>query len=117
MNFDKFIKRIGPSKAAEPEEQEVNLAEEANATVSDFRKDMAREKASMKLANDTEFWCALVFETRDQKDAFLEAVKLARLGDKYVNGVRLAESIGIKLPAGPKFRKLKTATPKLKALL
>jgi len=38
------------------------------------------------------------FETRAQKDAFLQAVKWLKLGDKYIDGAALAEKLGVRLP-------------------
>lgn len=120
MDYGKFISRIAKTKSPAPvdDDEPVNLADEAEETVDEFKADMAREKAGIEFANDTEYWCAIVFETREQKDAFLEALKLSRIGDKYLNGLRVAEAIGVSLPPGPKkWRPLKTATPRLKKLL
>ena len=59
---------------------------------------MARTQAEAKrveLVTDTEFWCCLCFETRDQKDAFLKAANLFDIGDKYLDGRQVAKRLGI----------------------
>lgn len=47
--------------------------------------------------NDTEFWFAVYFATRDEKESFLRAVKLIDHGDKYIDGRVFAETLGVKL--------------------
>lgn len=60
------------------------------------RKKALREK--LRLTTDSEFWAALCFETRGQKDAFLQAVGVYDDGDKYIDGVAFARRLGIDLP-------------------
>lgn len=66
---------------------------------SDFSKRAKAERDRVLDANDTEYWCCMVFETRAQKDAFLEAMDWRVIGDKYLDGVLLAERQKIPLPA------------------
>lgn len=62
-------------------------------------KDRARaERERFKAATDSEYWFAVVFETREQKEAFLRAMKWLKLGDKHLDGCLLAEQEGISLP-------------------
>jgi hypothetical protein len=48
---------------------------------------------------DTEYWFAVIFEDRDQKEHFLQALGIIQHGDKYVDGRILAECLSIELPA------------------
>ena len=121
MNFNDLIRRTTPpskqqQEAAELGDDAPDLAKDGEDTVHEFTANMKREKQGMALANDSEYWCALVFETREQKEAFLEAMKLAKLGDKYINGLAAARIMGIKLPPSPVFRGLKQASGKLAKL-
>lgn len=60
------------------------------------RKKALREK--LRVTTDSEFWCALCFETREQKDAFLQGVGVYEDGDKYIDGAAFARRLGIQLP-------------------
>ena len=51
-----------------------------------------------------EYWFCCIFQSLEQKQAFLEAVGWARLnggGDKYISGTVVAKALGVKLPPGP----------------
>lgn len=54
----------------------------------------------MKQRFDTEYWCCLCFDSREQKDAFLKAVGWVEIGggDKHLDGVEIAKSMGVQLP-------------------
>lgn len=56
------------------------------------------EQERFQLATDTEFWFSVYFQSREQKEAFLQALSWLANGDKYLNGLELAEAMGIKLP-------------------
>ena len=51
----------------------------------------AAEAARFKRATDSEFWFAVCFETREEKDDFLRWTGLIELGDKYIDGRVVAE--------------------------
>jgi hypothetical protein len=55
-----------------------------------YRDRAAREEARREDATDSEFWVALAFATRDEKEAFLKEFKLSGLGDKYLDGRAVA---------------------------
>lgn len=72
-------------------EERVNregMAERAKAERDRFRK-----------ATDSEFWFAVCFTTREEKEAFLSAAKVRKniLGDKYLDGKRFAQVLGIEM--------------------
>lgn len=67
-----------------------------------FRDRAKAETERFELATDTEYWCAIGFQSRRQKDAFLAALRerfgLADDGDKYLDGWEVAKALGIELP-------------------
>jgi hypothetical protein len=80
------------------------------------RKKALRER--LKLTEDSEYWCALCFETREQKNAFLKAVGAFEEGDKYLDGVGMAKRLGIDLPAsGMAYRPTARENKRLLALV
>lgn len=78
---------------------EVDSLAEVTELQAAFRKRKKDESRRFELATDSEYWCAFVFQTRDQKETFLKAVGLLAYGDKYLDGELVAEKLGIKLPA------------------
>ena len=51
---------------------------------------------AIELANDSEFWCAFYFQSRAQKEAFLQHFGIKQ--DKYIDGQDAADAMGITLP-------------------
>jgi hypothetical protein len=68
------------------------------AVKSAFQVRAAEEAKRFEAATDSEYWCALVFETREQKEAFLAAMRWLQHGDKYLDGILLARQQGVALP-------------------
>lgn len=100
---------------------EADLEAEVNGAVVELEKqvksaekqalDAAVEKTRKQFWDeyDSEFWFCLVFQTRDQKDAFLKSciergLLPPKSGDKYLSGTALAKAMGVPLPPGPKWR-------------
>ena len=50
-------------------------------------------------ATDTEYWVALCFQTREQKEQFLHLMGWFELGDKFIDGMQAAERAGVVLAA------------------
>lgn len=71
---------------------------ELDAVQKGFRDRAKNESNRFALATDTEYWACICFQTREQKDAFLKALQLFELGDKYLDGQEVAEVLGVKLP-------------------
>ena len=46
---------------------------------------------------DSEYWFCVCFQTRAQKDEFLQRMGWAELGDKYLDGLAVAEAQGLAL--------------------
>lgn len=66
-----------------------------------FRDRQKTEAKRLTAVTDSEYWFAVCFTTREQKEAFLKALHwdLATGGDdKYLDGVALAQKIGVVLP-------------------
>lgn len=77
---------------------ETDSAADLDAVQAGFRERAKDDKSRKALATDTEFWACLCFQTRAQKEAFLSALKLLDLGDKYIDGLDAAQRLGIDLP-------------------
>lgn len=78
---------------------EADSAADLTAVQAGFRARAQDESGRKALVTDSEFWACLCFQTRAQKDAFLRALKLLELGDKYIDGEAAAKVLGIELPA------------------
>lgn len=79
-------------------EEDSRLEGEVMAAVLKQKEARERQAAAVDLANETEFWFAMYFQTREQKDAFLKAVKWFEMGDKYLDGLLVAKEMGVELP-------------------
>lgn len=66
-----------------------------------FKDRAAAEAKRFELATDSEYWFAVCFQSREQKEQFLRALAerfgLKDDGDKYLDGWELAKALGIKL--------------------
>ena len=72
-------------------EQEVSVALQTIIDEKQQRRDAYRNML------DPEFWCALCFQNRAQKEQFLAALDLLSIGDKYLDGLLVAERLGVPL--------------------
>lgn len=90
---------IRKPKAPEPEPKplEVEAQEEVSETLKAFKARKDAEQKRRLEATDSEFWCALCFETRAQKEEFLGKLGLLVHGDKYLDGRLVAQRLGIVL--------------------
>lgn len=79
-------------------DDEVDTAAEYSALLEGFKSRARGEEERKRLVTDSEYWVAICFETREQKEAFLAALDLLRHGDKYMDGYRVAEKFGVALP-------------------
>ena len=86
-------------------ELEQDAQAEANAVMTAFQKRAADEAKRFKEATDSEHWVAVCFQTREQKEEFLRALNLTDLGDKYLDGQKVARRLGKSLsPANVSYR-------------
>lgn len=54
----------------------------------------ARSPRKLVEPTDSEHWFAIAFPLRDDKDSFLAAYGLRKLGDKYMDGMAVARKLG-----------------------
>ncbi len=92
-----------PQYAHMPEptgDAEIDSAADLDAVQSGFRARAADESRRFALATDSEFWAALCFQTREQRDAFLAAIGAFDLviDARYIDGCELAKRMGVALP-------------------
>jgi hypothetical protein len=78
-------------------EMEQAPREEMNAILQGFKSRSEREDQRVLDATDSEYWVALCFQTREQKEEFLTKLRLIDLGDKYIDGMKAAKVLGVKL--------------------
>jgi hypothetical protein len=92
----------GPKFAAAPDplaavEYTGDLAADSGAELSAMQsayRDRAKAEADrFTRATDSEFWFAVCFTSREEKEAFLQEFGLIRLGDKYIDGRDAAKTL------------------------
>lgn len=74
-----------------------DTATEFTALEQGYRDRATAERARFKRATDSEFWFAVAFTTREEKDLFLERAGLTDIGDKYLDGRAVADALDIDL--------------------
>ena len=77
---------------------EVDSLADLDAVQEGFRKRASNEAKRFELSTDSEYWACLCFQSREQCNAFLKALDLLHIGDKYLDGVKVAEKLGVVLP-------------------
>ena len=71
---------------------------ELDALQKGFRDAIKREDKRFELATDSGYWFCVCFQSREQCNAFLKAMDLLEIGDKYLDGQEVAKKLGVKLP-------------------
>ena len=71
--------------------------EEISELLAGFKQRAQRENDRVVEVQDSEYWFCVCFQTRAQKDEFLEKAKLMQYGDKYLDGMKVAKTFGIEL--------------------
>lgn len=79
---------------------EADTKAEMSALMGAFKGRRKLEDKRFRDATDSEFWVAMCFKTRDDKELFLRALNLAQLGDKYIDGHKAAQILGVALSDG-----------------
>ena len=74
-----------------------DLKEKAESLKSDFIKGIQEGQKKFQQEMDTEFFFCVAFQNREQKEEFLKQTNLIQHGDKYLNGLKVAETLGVKL--------------------
>jgi hypothetical protein len=101
LDFDDTPRALAPSIPTEVPAGEIEqaTADELSELLGGFKARAKAEQKRFELATDSEYWFAVCFQTREQKDAFLEAVDWYQHGDKYLDGAFVAKQLNIKLPS------------------
>lgn len=83
-------------------EQNCELVDEVvNEQFAAIHAGRKQQAQAIELANDTEYWFAMYFQSREQKEVFLQAMNWFSHGDKYIDGQFAAKIMGIELPPRP----------------
>jgi hypothetical protein len=64
-----------------------------------WRQKRAYEQAIFMQNVDSEYWFCVCFPSREQKDEFLRKAGLEPIGDKYLDGMEVADKLGINIEA------------------
>lgn len=74
-----------------------DCARELGALQKGFANRAKAERERFRLATDSEFWFAVCFRSREEKDRFLKAagVVVSMMGDKYIDGRQFAKTLGV----------------------
>ena len=81
-----------------PDDIEESPKVELDAVQAGFRERAAQEAERFKDATDSGYYSCLVFENREQLDAFLTGIGMLNRGDLYLDGREVARALGIDLP-------------------
>lgn len=74
---------------------EEDLKAELDAVQQGFRNRAKIENDRFDDVTDSEYWFAMCFKTREQKERFLKAMQWIEYGDKYLDGNKIAEQMGV----------------------
>lgn len=85
-----------PEQTGNPE---IDSKADLDEVQKSFRERIKMENERFQNTTDSEYWFAVCFQTREQKEAFLKAMNLFLIGDKYLDGVEVAKQLGINIPA------------------
>lgn len=76
-----------------------NLQEDSRAELTAlqraYRQRAKAEASRFRAVTDSEYWVALCFTSRGEKESFLAQAGLIHLGDKYIDGRKAARVLGI----------------------
>lgn len=72
-----------------------DAAAELTALEEGYRTRAKAEADRFRAATDSEYWVAVCFTSREDKEAFLRAANLTDIGDKYLSGPAVAARLGI----------------------
>lgn len=95
-DFDSiFDDGIGtPLPVPEPGDIQASADAEMSEIERQIRANREKSEERFRIGTDTEYFFLVCFQTREQKEQFLERVGWSKLGNKYINGLELAELLG-----------------------
>lgn len=74
---------------------EANVDAELAVALDELLANKKGKNDAYRVANDDEFWFAVCFQSQEQKDEFLALAGWQSLGDKYLDGLRLAKMLNL----------------------
>lgn len=76
---------------------EEDMARELTALEQGYRERATNENKRHIAATDSEYWFTVCFQSREEKNKFLQAIGLTGRAapDKYITGQQLADTLGI----------------------
>lgn len=87
---------------------------EVEAARQHFFDEKHKRRDQYRTQLDHEFWVAICFQNRAQKEKFLSLLGLTDLGDKYIDGLKVAERLNV--PIEPENLQIKDLRPAPKLL-
>lgn len=102
LGADEISLTPDPGQAQSPQglrgvDIEAEAAAEVTEVLAGFKNRAKREDQRFTDATDSEFWIAVCFQTREQKEEFLQKLDLLQYGDKYLDGMLVAAQLGVTL--------------------
>lgn len=73
---------------------EADAAAELSALQSAYRERAKNEADRFVAATDSEYWCCVCFENREERERFMKAIREHK-DTKYITGEKLAAALGI----------------------
>ena len=102
------------------EDEPVPIEQEAIASLteaqSNMKKQIDAQRNKFVRAVDSEYWIAICFQSRQQKEQFLRNAGIDHLGDKYLSGAQVARKLKVKLDKVEKIKEPKKPNKKLVGL-
>lgn len=101
----------------EPIDPATESAEELRELEDSFVGRALREEKRFEQVTDSEYWLCLCFQSREQAEAFAKETAWGSPDDKYIDGTKVAKTLGITLPEAPRIAKTRPKSPRLLALV
>lgn len=103
------LSEIDKFDSSEPNSEEMATPNERKSDLTDlqraFREKNKSAKRDFEQRTDSEYWFCVCFQSREEKEELLRLLGWSDLGDKYLDGLRVAEREGIDLESkSPKQR-------------
>ncbi len=95
-----------------PADLEGKARAELDAVQSFIRDERKVKRDAYRVLVDHEYWLCICFQSRAQKEEFLAKAGWADLGEKYVDGLALAELLGVDVRPVPLTTKAAPKSPK-----
>jgi len=94
-------KKAGPQTSDDglisADDLEARSLNETSAILDAFKDRAKNENARLLDATDSEHWIAICFQSREMKEEILRKLDLIKHGDKYLDGMKVARALGVKL--------------------